>query len=67
MVVVVKKKGETVDKLFKRFSKLVRDENISFEASKKNFFKTKKELRKEKLKDKAKRKALAKKGLDLQL
>jgi len=61
MVVVVKKKGESTDRLFKRFTKAFRDENITFDVNKKKYFKTKKEIKKDKQKDKAKRRSFARK------
>lgn len=57
MVVVQKKKGESTDRLLKRFVKISKDENINFEVSKKMFFKKPSEMKKEKQKEKAKRKA----------
>lgn len=56
MVVVTKKKGETTDKLFKRFTRTVREENIAFDVSKKLFHKNPREMKKEKARDKAKMK-----------
>ena len=58
MVVVIKKKGETTDKLLKRFTKTVREENIAFDVSKNLFHKNDKEMKKDKMRDKAKMKKL---------
>lgn len=57
MVVVVKKQGETKDSLFRRFSKLFKEENITFEAAKKLFYKKPSLLKKEKEKERLKKKA----------
>lgn len=56
MVVVIKKKGETTDKLLKRFTKTVREENIAFDVNKNMFHKSDKELKKDKMREKAKMK-----------
>jgi len=61
MIVVVKKQGETKDSFFRKFTKMFREENISFDVSKKMFFKKPSLLKKEKEKDRIKRKALEKK------
>jgi len=57
MIVVVKKQGETKDAFFRKFTKMFREENISFDVSKKMFFKKPSLLKKEKEKDRIKRKA----------
>lgn len=57
MVFVEKKKGESTDRLLRRFTKLTKDENIAFDVSKNMFFKKPAELKKEKKRDKAKRRA----------
>jgi len=56
MVVVIKKKGETTDKLLKRFTKTVREENIAFDVNKNMFHKSPRELKKDKAREKAKMK-----------
>lgn len=61
MVVLTKKKGESTDKLFRRFTKITKEENIIFDVNKKIFFKNKKELKKEKAREKAKVRANARK------
>lgn len=45
MVVVNKQKGETADKLVKRFSRISKDEDIVFYASLKREMKSKKEIK----------------------
>lgn len=57
MIVIVKKQGETKDALFRKFTKIFREENINFDVSKKTFFKKPSLLKKEKEKEKIKRKA----------
>ncbi len=57
MVVVQKKKGESTDRLLRRFTRLTKEENIAFDVSKKMFFKKPSEMKKEKKRDKAKRRA----------
>ncbi|OGK28724.1 30S ribosomal protein S21 [Candidatus Roizmanbacteria bacterium RIFCSPHIGHO2_02_FULL_40_9] len=58
MVVLTKKKGENTESLLKRFNKITKDENISFDISKKKFFMKPSLLRKEKHKERLRRKAL---------
>lgn len=55
MIVVVKKKGETTDKVLKKFSKMFREEDIIFDVNKKVFFKRPAILKKEKLREKMKK------------
>lgn len=61
MIVVEKKKNETTDKLFRKFTKIFREEDIVFDVNRKVVYKNpallKKEKKKEKLKLKAQRKA----------
>lgn len=57
MIVVVKKPGETKDSLFRKFTKMFREEDITFEVNKKMFFKKPSLLKKEKEKNRIKRKA----------
>jgi ribosomal protein S21 len=57
MVVVNKKKGESIDKLMRRFTKVSRDENIVWDVNKKLFYKSPAQMRKEKQKERLKRKA----------
>lgn len=63
MVVVSKKKGESTDKMLRRFTRLTKDENIAFDVSKKMFYKKPSELKKEKRREKQKRKSKARKRL----
>jgi ribosomal protein S21 len=51
MVVVTKKKGETKDAMFRKFSKTFVEENIVDEVRKKLFYKKPSLLRKEKEKE----------------
>ena len=51
MVVVTKKKGETKDALFRKFSKTFVEENVVEEVRKKLFYKKPSLLRKEKEKE----------------
>lgn len=57
MIVVIKKRGETKDTLFKKFSRLFKGEDIIYEVNKKLFFKKPSLLKKEKMKEKMKRRA----------
>lgn len=57
MVVISKKKGETTDRMMRRFTKIVREENIIWDVNKKLFYKSPAILRKEKQKERLKRKA----------
>lgn len=57
MIVVIKKKGETKDTLFRKFSRLFKGEDIIYEVNKKMFFKKPSLLKKEKMKERMKRKA----------
>jgi ribosomal protein S21 len=56
MIVVTKKKGETTDKILRKFSKMFREEDIIFDVNKKVFFKKPSLLKKEKLREKMKAK-----------
>lgn len=64
MIVVEKKKHETTDKLFKKFIKIFREEDIIFDVNRKVFYKSpsvlKKEKQKEKLRLKAQKRAIPK-------
>lgn len=55
MVIVIRQKGETADNLFRRFSKMAKEENIVFEVTRKMFYKKPSLARKEKEKDRLKR------------
>lgn len=55
MVVVTKKKGETKDALFRKFSKTFVEENVVEEVRKKLFYKKPSLLRKEKEKERMQR------------
>lgn len=48
MIVVEKKKNETTDKLFKKFTKIYREEDIVFDVNRKVFYKKPALLKKEK-------------------
>ncbi|OGK14895.1 30S ribosomal protein S21 [Candidatus Roizmanbacteria bacterium RIFCSPLOWO2_02_FULL_37_19] len=61
MVVVKKKRGENTDTLLKRFTKITKEENIAFDVNKKKYYLKPSLLKKEKMKDKLKRKAMQKK------
>ena len=56
MVVVSKKKGETKDAMFRKFSRTVVEENVVDEVRKKLFYKKPSTLRKEKEKENLKKK-----------
>lgn len=60
MIVVVKRKGETNDIFFKKFSRLFKGEDIVYEVNKKLFFKKPSLLKKEKMKERMKRRAYRK-------
>ena len=55
MIVVTRKKGESTDKLLKKFSKLFREEDIIFDVNKKIFYKKPSLLKKEKQRERAKK------------
>lgn len=55
MVVVTKRKGETKDALFRKFSKTFVEENVVEEVRKKLFYKKPSLLRKEKEKERMQR------------
>lgn len=57
MIVVEKKKNETTDKLFRKFTKIFRDEDIVFDVNRKIVYKNPALLKKEKLREKLKQKA----------
>lgn len=57
MIVVLKRKGDTKDNLFRKFKKMFNEEDIIFDVNKKIFFKNPALLKKEKLREKLKRKA----------
>lgn len=57
MIVVLKKKGESNDNMFRKFSRMFKDEDIIFEVNKKMFYKKPALLKKEKDREKAKRRA----------
>ncbi|MFA5136839.1 MAG: 30S ribosomal protein S21 [Patescibacteria group bacterium] len=60
MVVITRKKGETKDSMFRKFSRLFMEENVVDELRKKQFYRKpslkKKEEEKERIKMRAKRK-----------
>lgn len=56
MVVVKKKKGETKDNMFRKFSKIFIEENIVDEVRNKLFYKKPSIVRKEKEKERSQRK-----------
>lgn len=55
MVVVKKKKGETQDQMFRRFTRIFRDENVTWFAKQNENFLSKPKRRIEKSKEKARR------------
>jgi len=55
MIVVTRKKGESTDKLLKKFTKLFREEDIIFDVNKKIFYKKPSLLKKEKQRERAKK------------
>lgn len=57
MIVVLKKKGETKDRLFRKFTRIFREEDVVFEVNRKAFYKNPSILKKEKKKEKMKKKA----------
>lgn len=59
MVVVKKKKGESVDTLLHRFNKQTREENVKWDVERRKRYMRPAELKKEKSKEKARRKAYA--------
>lgn len=60
MIVVSKKKGEPKDNMFRKFSKIFKDEDIIFEVNRKVFFKKPSLLKKEKDREKIKRRIMRK-------
>jgi len=48
MIVVEKKKNETTDKLFRKFTKMYREEDIIFDVNRKVFYKKPNIVKKEK-------------------
>lgn len=57
MIVIAKKKNETKDRLFRRFTRLFREENILFEVRRRMFYKKPSLIKKEKQKERAKAKS----------
>ena len=55
MVVVTRKKGESTDKILRKFTKMFREEDIMFDFNKKTFFKKPSLLKKEKQREKARK------------
>ncbi|MEK7070288.1 MAG: 30S ribosomal protein S21 [Patescibacteria group bacterium] len=55
MVVVIKKKGETKDSMFRKFTKAFIEENIVDEVRKRQFYKKPSLVRKEKEKERLQR------------
>ncbi len=60
MVVVIKKKGETKDSLFRKFSKIFLEEDIINALKKKQFYRKPSLVRKEEEKEKRKKRYLKK-------
>lgn len=56
MVIVIKKKGETKDSMFRKFSKIFIEENVVDEVRKKQFYKKPSLIKKEKEKERMQRK-----------
>lgn len=67
MVVVLKKKGESKDSLFKKFTKTIIEEDIVNEVRKKLFYKKPSLLRKEEAREKSKKKLLEKQMINKNL
>ncbi len=65
MIVVLKKKGENNDSMFKKFSRMFKEEDIIFEVNRKMFYKKPALLKKEKDREKAKRRALKRASLSI--
>lgn len=61
MIVIIKRKGETKDTFFKKFTRMFKGEDIIYEVNKKLYFKKPSLLKKEKMKERMKRKARDKK------
>ncbi|HLD27189.1 MAG TPA: 30S ribosomal protein S21 [Patescibacteria group bacterium] len=57
MIVIIKKKGESKDTFFRKFSRMFKGEDIIYEVNKKLFFKKPSLLKKEKMKERMKRRA----------
>lgn len=57
MIVIAKMKNETKDSLFRRFTRLFREENILFEVRRRMFYKKPSLLKKEKQRERAKAKS----------
>ena len=57
MIVVLKKKGDNNDNIFRKFSRMFKEEDIVFEVNKKMFYKKPALLKKEKDREKSKRRA----------
>lgn len=57
MVIVTKKKGETKDSMFRKFTKIFIEENVVDEVRKKLFYKKPSLLRKEKEKERMQKRA----------
>ena len=62
MIVVLKKKGENSDNMFRKFSRMFKEEDIIFEVNRKLFYKKPAILKKEKDRDKAKKRAIRRAG-----
>ncbi|HLL60715.1 MAG TPA: hypothetical protein VK338_03280 [Candidatus Nitrosocosmicus sp.] len=60
MIVVNKKKGEPKDNLFRKFSKMFKEEDITYEVNRKMFYKNDTLLKKEKDRDKIKKRIMQK-------
>ncbi|OGK56110.1 hypothetical protein A3J15_01810 [Candidatus Roizmanbacteria bacterium RIFCSPLOWO2_02_FULL_38_10] len=60
MIVVEKKKNETIDKLFRKFTKMYRDEDVIFDVNRKIFYKNPALLKKDKLRNRLQKKAMQK-------
>lgn len=60
MIVVTKKKGESKDNMFRKFSKLYKEEDIVYEVNRKMFFKKDSLLKKERERERIKKRILMK-------
>jgi ribosomal protein S21 len=60
MIVISKKKGEPKDNMFRKFSKMFKEEDIVYEVNRKMFYKKDSLLKKEKDRDKIKKRIMLK-------
>ncbi len=60
MIVISKKKGDTKDNIFRKFSKIFKEEDIVYEVNRKVFYKKPTLLKKEKDRDRIKKRIMQK-------